>query len=162
MSNPFVFRLIFLATGTIFAILIGYWQIRTTRELAKAQRESERESSARQKDVRIKILLQALFSYPFAFYVLIAELSSTAPLSYQAVFLISLSMGIIILGALLNTITYVFSSTTNLFEMILANVEKSKQVDQRLREAIAEFSMRSDPEKPKAKPGTRRRARRRR
>ena len=153
MINPFVFRIVTLVIGTILAILIGYWQIRTTRELARAQQEKEKEEEGgvRMKDVRTKILLQALFLYPFAFYVLLSELSSVSPLTYQSVFLISLSMGIIILGALLNTITYVFASTTNLFKLILANMEKSMQVDQRLRDAIAEFSLRSEPERPERK-----------
>lgn len=152
MNNPDIFRILGLAIGPILAILVGYWQVRATRELAKAQHEKEAvEDGVGKKDVRIKILLQALFSYPYAFYVLLTELSSNKPLSYASVFLISLSIGIIILGALLNTITFTFASTTNLFKLILSNMEKSIQVDQRLRDAISEFSLKTKSEKPKKK-----------
>ena len=150
MNNPDVFRILGLAIGPILAILVGYSQVRATRELAKAQREKEvAEGGAGQRDVRGKILLQALFSYPYAFYVLFTELSSHEPLSYASVFFISLSIGIIILGALLNTVTFTFASSTGLFKLILSNIEKSMQVDQRLRDAISEFSLKTKTKKPR-------------
>lgn len=151
-GNVTVFRILGLIIGPLLAILLGYWQVRATRGLARSheKREADSESEAMKAGTTRRILLQALLSYPYAFYVLIVTLSNPEPVTYSSVFMISLSIGIIILGALLNTITFTIASSTNLFKLILSNIEKSMQVDQRLRDAIADFSWYTKPEKPKS------------
>lgn len=135
MRNELI-NILGLVVGPMIAIFLGYLQVRVTRGLVRSQTEKETLKPEREYEktgLVWRVVLQALFSYPFAFYVLISELSSPDPVTRSSVYFMSLSIGIIILGVLLNAITITFASSNHLFRLILTSMEKAGQVEEGMK-----------------------------